>query len=126
MSRRGAEPAGYSDRHRSRIEQLDELIETSAPFHPLYSKDLAEQIGVSIRTLQTAVLEIRGMKLHSYVRRKRLLLARLKLQQGAVSVKSAALESGFWHLSDFARGYQEMFGELPSSTLQSTRLRESN
>ncbi len=126
MSRSGVGAARYSDRHRSRVEQLDQLIERSAPFHPLYSKELAEQIGVSVRTLQTAVLEVWGMNLHCYVRYKRLLIARLKLQHGAVSVKSAALESGFWHLSEFARGYQKMFGELPSSTLQSTRMRESN
>jgi AraC family ethanolamine operon transcriptional activator len=54
------------------------------------------------------------MSLHSYVRWKRLITAREKLQQG-MSVKRAALESGFWHLGEFACDYRNLFGELPSA-----------
>jgi AraC-like DNA-binding protein len=45
--------------------------------------------------------------------------AREKLELG-ISVKRAALESGFWHLSGFARGYRNLVGELPSASRDRT------
>jgi AraC-like DNA-binding protein len=112
-----------SDRQRDMVRKLDELIDGWAPSQPIYSKELATLIGVSIRTLQNATPRTKGMSLHGYLRWKRLMAARQKLQHGAPSVKDAALESGFWHLGDFAQKYQKLFGELPSSTLRSARLR---
>jgi transcriptional regulator GlxA family with amidase domain len=119
MSRSGEGP----DRYHDIVRKLDKLIEKRAPSQPLYSKELAELIGVSARTLQNATHRCRGMSLHSYVRWTRLTAARQKLRRGATSVKNAALESGFWHFGDFARQYRKLFGELPSSTLQSARSR---
>jgi AraC family transcriptional regulator, ethanolamine operon transcriptional activator len=123
MSRSGKKANRCSDRHREIVEKLDELVESWAPYRPLYSKELAEQIGVSTRTLQSAALEARDMTLHGYLRWKRLMAARQKLQHGTTGVKDVALESGFWHLSYFAGEYRKLFGELPSSTLRSARLR---
>ena len=122
MSQSGIGASRCSDRHRKIVDKLDELVERE-PSRPLYSKELAKQIGVSTRTLQSAALGARDMTLHGYLRWKRLMAARQKLQHGAPSVKDAALESGFWHLGDFAQKYQKLFGELPSSTLRSARLR---
>jgi AraC-like DNA-binding protein len=112
-----------SDRQRDIVRKLDQLIDGWEPSQPIYSKHLADLIGVSIRTLQNATPPTMGMSLHGYLRWKRLMSARQKLQHGAPSVKNAALESGFCHLGDFAQRYQKLFGELPSLTLQSTRLR---
>jgi AraC family ethanolamine operon transcriptional activator len=124
MSRSGGQGANRCpDRHRDIVQKLDELVERWGPCRPLYSKELAEQIGVSTRTLQNAALGARDMKLLGYLRWKRLTAARQKLQHGAAGVKDAALESGFWHLSYFAREYRKQFGELPSSTLRSARLK---
>jgi len=111
------------DRYRNTVDQLDKLIDGTALFRSIYSKDLANQLGVSVRTLQSVVKIVRGTTLHGYLRRKRLSAARARLQRGAGSVKGAALESGFWQLSDFAREYQKLFGELPSSTLRLARAR---
>jgi AraC family transcriptional regulator, ethanolamine operon transcriptional activator len=122
MSQSGKGASRCSDRHRKIVDKLDELVERE-PSRPLYSKELAKQIGVSTRTLQSAALGARDMTLHGYLRWKRLMAARQKLQHGATGVTTAALESGFWHLSDFARRYRELFGELPSSTLRSAQLR---
>jgi transcriptional regulator GlxA family with amidase domain len=121
MSRNGKGANRCSDRHREIVGMLDELVEKWPLCRPLYSRELAEQIGVSTRTLQNAALGARDMTLHGYLRRKRLMAAREKLQHGATSVTAAALESGFWHLSDFAHRYRKLFGELPSSTLRSAR-----
>jgi AraC family ethanolamine operon transcriptional activator len=84
---------------------------------PVYSGDLARQIGVSVRTMHDAVKRYTGMSLHRYLRQRRLWLVRKKLLSGMHSVKACALAFGFWHLSDFSRIYRLQFGESPSETL---------
>jgi transcriptional regulator GlxA family with amidase domain len=89
--------------------------------HPIYSGDLARQIGVSVRTIHDAVQRYRGMSLHRYLRLRRLWLVRQRLLTGIYSVKDCALAFGFWHLSDFSRSYRQQFGETPSETLAKSR-----
>jgi hypothetical protein len=50
--------------HCAIIAELDELVQTLPPSLPLYSKDLARQIGTSVRTLQMASQSIAGVSLH--------------------------------------------------------------
>lgn len=88
---------------------------------PIYSRDLAKQLGLSVRTIHDAVLRYRGMSLHRYLRLRRLWLVRQRLRAGTDSVKAAALAFGFWHLSDFAQSYRYQFGESPSETLAEAR-----
>src|ERR1700755_589048 len=126
MPRRGKGAVRYIDRHQNMVDQLEKLIDGPALYRPIYSKELARQLGISIRTLQYAMRMTRGETLHGYLRRRRLSAARLKLQQGTMSVKWAALESGVSHLSDFAREYRKLFGELPSSTLRFARAAEGS
>jgi AraC-like DNA-binding protein len=89
--------------------------------HPVYSGDLAKQVGVSVRTMHDAIKRYRGMSLHRYLRLRRLWLVRQRLLAGAHSVKACALAFGFWHLSDFSRSYRSQFGESPSDTLARSR-----
>lgn len=89
--------------------------------NPIYSSELAGQIGVSVRTIHDAVLRYRGMSLHRYLRLWRLWLVRQRLRAGTHSVKGSALAFGFWHLSDFAQSYRAQFGESPSETLAKAR-----
>lgn len=105
------------ERHSAIVADLDELVSALPPSRPLYSKELARQIGTSVRTLQSASLSVVGMSLHSYLRLRRLSQVRLQLSMSAFSVKSAALANGFWHLGDFSRVYCRTFGEMPSQTL---------
>jgi AraC-like DNA-binding protein len=84
---------------------------------PIYSEQLAHQIGVSVRAMHDAVLRYRGMSLHRYLRQRRLWLVHKQLLAGAHSVKACALAFGFWHLGDFAASYRLQFGETPSQTL---------
>lgn len=88
---------------------------------PVYSGDLAKQIGVSVRTMDDAVQRYRGMSLHRYLRLRRLWLVRKRLLAGTHSVKACALAFGFWHLSDFSRSYRTQFGESPSETVARSR-----
>jgi AraC-like DNA-binding protein len=89
--------------------------------HPIYSSDLATQLGVSVRTIHDAVLHYSGMSLHRYLRLRRLWLVRQRLLAGTHSVKAAALAFGFWHFGDFSQSYRALFGETPSETLARAR-----
>jgi AraC-like DNA-binding protein len=88
---------------------------------PVYSGELAKQIGVSVRTMHDAVKQYRGMTLHRYLRVRRLWLVRKRLIEGSQSVKACALAFGFWHLGDFSISYRSQFGETPSETLVRSR-----
>jgi AraC family ethanolamine operon transcriptional activator len=88
---------------------------------PIYSQELAQELGVSVRSMHDAVSRSRGISLHRYLRLRRLWLVRKRLLAGARSVKDCALAFGFWHLGDFARSYRSQFGESPTDTLKSTR-----
>jgi AraC-like DNA-binding protein len=88
---------------------------------PIYSNELAKELGVSVRTIHDAVLRYSGMSLHRYLRLRRLWLVRRELRAGTQSVKAAALAFGFWHFGDFAQSYRTMFGETPSETLARAR-----
>lgn len=90
---------------------------------PIYSEELARQLGVSVRSMHNAVQRYRGMSLHRYLRLRRLWLVRQRLLAGADSVKACAVAFGFWHLGDFARSYRLHFGERPSDTLVKSRQR---
>ena len=106
----------HSARMFSIYRRLEEYIGQNLG-NPLYSNELARQIGVSVRTLQDVVRLYHGMSLHRYLRLKRLRLVRRRLLMGHISVKACALSFGFWHLSDFSRSYRLHFEETPSETL---------
>jgi AraC-like DNA-binding protein len=89
---------------------------------PIYSEKLAQQVGVSVRSMHDAILRYCGMSLHRYLRLRRLWLVRRRLlEQGTESVKASALAFGFWHLGDFSASYRLQFGEAPSETLARSR-----
>jgi AraC family ethanolamine operon transcriptional activator len=88
---------------------------------PIYSDALADEIGVSVRTMHNAMLQFRGMSLHRYLRMKRLWSVRRQLLNGAHKVSACALANGFWHLGEFAQFYVAQFGETPSQTLARAR-----
>jgi AraC family ethanolamine operon transcriptional activator len=89
---------------------------------PIYSDELAQHVGISVRSMHDAILRYRGMSLHRYLRLRRLWLVRQQLVAGAESVKATALAFGFWHLGDFSGSYRLQFGESPSQTLARSRL----
>lgn len=104
--------------HLRLVAQID-LRLASDPSAPIYSKALAEELDVSVRSLHSATMSIRGMSLHRYLKLKRLWLVRRRLLSAApgARIKSFALAHGFWHLGNFSGDYQKLFGELPSQTL---------
>jgi len=104
------------------VRTIDEYVAFHAA-SAIYSADLAEQCGVSVRTLGTAVASVRGMSLHRYLRLKQLWSARAQLVKGSdtITVTSCARANGFHHMGEFARLYRAMFHETASRTLARAR-----
>lgn len=104
--------------HLRLVEQIDARL-AADPAAAIYSKILARDLSVSVRSLHSAAKSIRGMSLHRYLKIRRLWLVRGRLlaAQPGARIKSFALAHGFWHLGDFSADYHDLFGELPSETL---------
>ena len=104
------------------VRKFDEFVAANAG-KTLYSADVARQLGVSVRTLHNAVVAIRGMSMHRYMRLRRLWNVRQQLLRGASlqSIKAVALVHGFWHMGEFTSLYRELFGETPQQTLSAAR-----
>jgi AraC family ethanolamine operon transcriptional activator len=83
--------------------------------------ELCTALSTSRRALQASFQEILGISPHAYIRAASLNAVRRQLKDPASpyqSVQDAAAAYGFWHMSQFARDYRQMFGEHPSSTLR--------
>ena len=104
------------------VRKLDEYLQDNAS-KTLHSMDLAREFGVSVRTLNNAVVAIRGLSMHRYTRLRRLWSVRQQLVQGATaeSLKTIALANGFWHMGEFRTLYRDLFGETPQQTLEAAR-----
>ena len=95
-----------------------EVFATNAGTNPLCVSDLCVGCEVPRRTLNHAFHQVLGMGPGTYLRRLRLNHARRTLRQFRIgdrrpSVKSVALDNGFWHASRFGSQYRELFGESP-------------
>ena len=115
---RGAPSVGA--RSARLVQQIDDYVR-AYPTAPIYTADLADEFGVSIRTLGGAVAKVCGMSLHQYIRLKRLWATRTQLLRSGASVASCARAQGFHHLGEFAAAYRATFHEAPSDTLARAR-----
>jgi len=108
--------------YKSLVRRLDDLLENHPAKVP-QSAELAGTFGVPVRTLNNAVVAIRGLSMHRYVRLRRLWSVRQQLVQGATaeSLKAVALAHGFWHMGEFRTLYRDQFGETPQQTLEAPR-----
>lgn len=109
-------------RHVLVCKRVEEYLR-EARYRICSGTEVAKACGVSMRTLHTALVSVLGMSLNKYLVLHRLWLTRYALLQGDddISVKSIALNYGFWHLGHFSRAYYLRFGELPSATLANRR-----
>ncbi|PQA85925.1 helix-turn-helix domain-containing protein [Hyphococcus luteus] len=97
------------------INRLTALVKARICDPDLRPSDLADQLGVSIRTVQNAFATI-GATPSAYILSKRLSLAADRLiaaQQ--LSITSIAYESGFNDCSYFTRCFKQKYGVSPSA-----------
>ncbi len=100
------------------LSAVREIFEESGP-ETIYLYELCQALGVSARTLQITFKQAYGISPMRYLKLRRLHAARERLFTSSleeVSVKRAALESGFSDRSRFAEDYRKLFGQLPSET----------
>ena len=109
-----------SSRYFILAQKIEQIMAANLD-RPIYSEELASELGVSVRTLHNATLRFRGMSLHRYLRLKRLWAVRRQLIAGGQQIKTCAIANGFWHLGEFAALYAGHFGETPSQTLARSR-----
>lgn len=103
--------------HR-RVQQAEEIFRQHLDT-PLSIAEVAQQLGISLRSLQVAFQNVRNEGPKERLTRMRLDRARERLLAGGpgAQVTTVAFDSGFFHLSRFAGAYQRAFGEKPSQTL---------
>jgi AraC family ethanolamine operon transcriptional activator len=121
----GRPPASYPSR-RQLVNRAIDLV-AAHPDTLLTVGDLCRLLQVSRRTLQMHFEEVLQISPLQYLRAFRLSRVRalLHAQGGQLRVQDAAARWGFWHLSQFARDYKRLFGELPSETAVTARRREA-
>lgn len=88
---------------------------------PLTVADVAEAVGVSVRSLQEGFRRETGSSPISYLQEHRLAAVRAALisaDPARTTVTAVAVTHGFPHLGRFAVSYRKAYGEAPSETLR--------
>lgn len=86
-------------------------------------QDLCRGTGLPLRTIETIIRSRNDLPALEYLRRRRLASVRncLLMPEANTTITSAATRFGFWHLGRFSGYYMQIYGELPSTTLQRAR-----
>lgn len=105
--------------HRKSVVDNARLFLDQHLDEPVTVTQLCEVTNVSRRTLQYSFESILGVSPIQYLRISRLNGVRRSLVQAksGQAVSDIAALWGFWHLSQFAKDYKQLFGETPSKTL---------
>lgn len=88
--------------------------------------DLVRLVPASRSTLYRSFESVLGMSPYEYMQRLRLIRFRrglLDAEAAPGAVTQQAAQIGAFHLGNLAKSYREMFGELPSETLEHRRSR---
>jgi AraC-like DNA-binding protein len=90
---------------------------------PITVSDVADHLGISLRSLQAGFRHWRETTPTAFLRRVRLQLVRDELLRSGqeANVTAVALRHGFSHLGRFSAQYRSIFGEDPSVTLRRGR-----
>ncbi len=125
----GAADAPLSDKRATRsarrqaVERAREYIRVNLT-EPIRLSDLCKHAHAQARSLEYGFREVVGVSPIAYIRATRLHRARRLLRSTAVrtrSISEIALDCGFWHLSQFAVDYKQLFAESPSVTFRRTQ-----
>lgn len=84
--------------------------------------ELAQQVGVSDRTLQRGFPMLFNATITSYLKQRRLEQAEKLLRQGDRTVAEVAMQVGYGHLGHFATAFKRQFGITPSQCLAGKRV----
>ncbi len=116
----GAHNRGIAKRHGNLMARFEDACATGEHRVPNLI-EICATLGVAERSLRTSCTQHLGMGPMSYLRLRRLQSVRRALcsaSPGGSSVAELARCHGFTELGRFAARYRQLFGELPSATLQ--------
>lgn len=109
----------HAARHRAAKKAEDYIRENIG--ENITVSSLCKNIGVSERALRNGFIEYFGVPPKVYLQNLRLHNIRRSLKAGnpkTTSITELAMRFGITHLGRFSHNYHQLYGELPSITLQ--------
>lgn len=100
----------------ARIHHAKKILTTQLEYPPSLC-ELAQQVGVSVRTLQRGFSALFNTTVMGYLTQQRLENAQRLLRQGDHKVVEVANLVGYGHLGNFAAAFKRQYGITPSQCL---------
>jgi AraC-like DNA-binding protein len=115
----GDPPAKQLDPGPAHVQRACELIRSRVS-EPVRVADIARELGITPRYLQSGFRTYLGLTPHQFLRDCRLDQAHRMLSAAppGLTATTIAYDCGFAHLGEFAQSYRSRFGEHPSETLR--------
>ena len=104
-----------------RIHSAAEILRSHLE-HPPSQIDLAQQVGVGIRTLQKGFKAVFGLTPFAYLTQQRMHLAEQLLRQRNCTVAEVSNIVGYAHTARFAAAFKRYFGITPSECSQGRKI----
>lgn len=108
--------------HTNNKDPIDPAVDTLIKYIELnidenISTEYLSEIAVmSVQSLQRRFKKSLGFSIQSYIRRRRLDIARKKLEHGLIGITEAAYSCGYRYPSNFTNAYKKTFGYPPLMT----------
>lgn len=101
-----------SERDRRRLQDLRARIDDGSLQVPDVAT-VAQQIGMSVATLQHKFRLFAGLPLSAYVRQTRLAAAQRAIDRDCINIRQAADLAGYTSAANFATAFRRQFGAPP-------------
>lgn len=122
FSKQDAEKAYVPSKSNPIWEKLENYMETHK-YKAIRVSELSQMLEISERSLYRLFIERFDISPKAYLNKLRLNGVRLDITKSSndeTKISHIANKWGFWHMGQFAADYKQLFGELPSKTLEST------
>jgi AraC-like DNA-binding protein len=100
-----------------RIKRILHFIETHLDA-PMSLDGLAARFSMSTSNLQRVFKDELGVTVKSYIRQRRLHVAKTGLERGVLTVTEAAYEAGYNHPANFTNAFKKEFGVPPAKVVK--------
>ncbi|NOH62597.1 AraC family transcriptional regulator [Vibrio sp. RE88] len=110
------QPSKVLKKH-SRIDEIINYIEAHLE-ESLTLQHIAAQFSMSSSNLQKRFRDHLGLTVNSYIRSRRLRIAKQHLEQGLVTITEAAYEAGYKHPANFTNAFKKTFGFPPTAAVK--------
>lgn len=110
--------AALGDRDMDRARRIREKILAGAIHRHATPLQLAQELGMSVSTLQRLFKAAYGTSVVEFQRTERLNTARAQLMDGGLTVSEAGYRAGYLTVSNFSTAFQRTFGYPPSACVR--------